>query len=264
MSSSFSGSGTSFDVPDRICDLAKTIGPVAESLFDAVQQTVNSVGWLIQAGAKVLAAFGVPGADTVVRAVDDIRNFVNRVGEFLGVLAEVIKGVAMPWLLPEYADKWAEISNRTGVVAQTLGPQDLRAPGAQDWTGEAAEAYRALARKYVETAEFASETAMEHSQRLDVAAKEGQDLYCALFGFLQALVSFITSMTFKASNILTLAFAVIEVITNGIELLNKTIEAVQALLDFAKNQNQAFQEITAALAAAEHYFPGGTWPRPTI
>lgn len=249
------------DTPDQICTKTEDILPDAQEILQKIQSAIETLGgWLLE-GFKLIDGFiGTSVASALDKALADFQAFLDQLGKMVQKIYEIIEGIAMPWILPGYAEKWTEISNRMGTISEILGPEALRAPGAQEWTGQAAQRYQDLAAKYVETALYGRNIAYSQSALIQESAYQAQSLYFTILGLIIAIIASIALASVEAGTIVGIPAAIITLIAESFPLSESIINAVIELLMFVKQQVEAFMQIKGSLEAATHVFPNNAWP----
>lgn len=240
-----------------------TIEPQGEGVFRLVQSGLETVQGWINAGFKLIDA--IFDIDSVLEKINEAFNKMKEVMEILRKVAEkvleAIKGVFMPWIMPDYADKWLQISNDLANVAEVAGPEGLRAPGSLQWTGQAADEYRKRAAESCEAAEFASTTASEYSAALADAAHRGQQLYLELLLLVVAIIAEILLAAVEAGTIVGIPAAIITLLAGVVPLEVAIVATITALFEFVKNQVTTFNLLKDSIKSAENVFPGQAWPK---
>ncbi len=250
------------ETPSQLQCQVPRIEPLGLEVLGKVQQALNKVGGWVSKGAKLLDGLGIGGVlDGVRQALDKMNEVMDAVRMVAEKMFEAIKGVFMPWIMPSYADKWLQISNDMTNVAQTIGPTGLRAPASPDWTGVAADEYRARATESVEAAEFASQTASDYSAALADAAHQGQQLYIELLLLITAFIADLLMASVEAGTIVGIPAAIIQLASTALPLASTIAATIKQLFDFIANQVTTFQQLKASLESASHVFPGQAWPK---
>lgn len=267
MSTISTGGGASSDVPNQICQRSNEIWPDAQDLLNFIEGAVNTVGgWIMDGFSFLNSIFGAfdifDVKSKIEQAINDFQSFMQALKEMVDKIQEILHGIFMPWIMPQYGDKWATIADHMWNVSSLLQPEGVRAPGSPQWRGEAAESYRMLVDKYKSAAEFASDIAIQHSDRLHESAVQAQELYIAILGLIIAIILTIVAAGIEAGTIVGIPVAIATLIKEGADLVGSIIDTIIELVTFIADQVQAFIGIVAALQAAEFHFPGGAWPKP--
>lgn len=250
------------ETPSQLQCQVPRVEPLGQGVLDQVQRALNKVSGWVSKGFELLDGLGIGGVlDGVRQALDKMNQVMDALRRVAEKAIEAIKGVFMPWIMPSYADKWLQISNDMTNVAQTIGPTGLRAPGSPDWTGVAADEYRARAAESVEAAEFASQTAGDYSAALADAAHQGQQLYIELLLLIAALIADLLLASVEAGTIVGIPAAIIQLVATALPLEVAIAATIKQLFDFIKNQVTTFQQLKASLESASHVFPGQAWSK---
>lgn len=248
--------------PTKLQDRVPRLEPLSTDVLNQVQRALEKVqGWINQ-GFKLLENFGLGSVlEKINEALAKMQQVMDAVRKVAEKMFEAIKGVFMPWIMPEYANKWLQISNDMDNVANALGPRGLRAPNSPDWTGVAADAYRVKADKSVKAAEFASKTASEYSEALADAAHRGQQLYLELLLLVIAIIADLLLASVEAATIVGIPAAIIQLVATVLPLEIAIANTIKSLFEFIKNQATTFMQLKSALESAQDVFPGQAWPK---
>lgn len=250
--------------PNAIMQDYHQVMPTADGVLGGLMRILDKVNGWISAGAKFISSiFGKnPISDALNAVSTGIQKFqqlMRKLQEIVQKLAEILKGIAMPFILPQYADRWQQISDKYGQVSEGIGPDGLRAPGNADWTGRAATQYQIASGQYCAAAAFASATAAAHSARLSEAATQGQQLYMAIGALIVSIILAIIGVATKSGTIIgipaAVAQAIFEVAKHGLAIAG----IVMQFKAFIKKQEAGVEAIKAELEASTDHFPNGVW-----
>lgn len=250
--------------PSLLIKRRDEIMPNANDVLGRLNSVLSKVqGWMAQGFKLINSIFGstpIGGVlQKIITAIQQFRDLMDKLQQLVTKLVEIMRGIFMPWILPSYADRWYTISENYREVAVGIGPQGLRAPGNSDWTGQAASQYQKVSATYAEAANFGSDTASQHGDRLNDLSQKGQSMYIAIGGLIASIIAAVVTVATATGTVVGIPVAVVEATVAIPPLIMEAVGVIQKIMDLANTMKSEMHQIKDAMINAKQYFPGGAW-----
>jgi hypothetical protein len=188
------------------------------------------------------------------------QKMVDMAESFWEIIKDLLKGVAAPAYMFEYAYEWAGVR---GIASTVAGELTLPVVGiSQDWTGTAATAYSTTVAPQSSAAGEVGTISTQTATALTTCAAAASAFYVAvgviIFQAIAALTGAVIALGSLVFSLAGIAMAIGEIsVSSG--LVIASVSTLTALL-----VAQASQMATLHGAAVDNTsFPGGHWPRAT-
>lgn len=244
------------DTPEKLQTLPQEVLQHAYHLEDGIKIAL-AANLVTPAGTLTLSAGTAATLFTIYqKKLPELEELVNK------TIFECIQGVFMPWYMPIYSEKWKNIAHGMQTIANELGPQGLRDPGASGWTGQAAQKYQELAEKYAKAAEEAGDFANEHRKQLQTTADEAKNLYYTLLSNIAEIIpTFILLALELSAGPVGVVAALITIIPAMSTYITSVIDIIREFDLFMSGQKSTYDDLDHALLKVEGAFPNRSWPK---
>jgi uncharacterized protein YukE len=231
----------------------------ASKLSSGVNEVSAKLNGFVSTTNSMLSQWYIPGfvKDAVKWLAEKLVSLAEAVW---GKIVELMKGIAAPGYMIDYAWNWESVKETATGVASELSPQIVDI--SQDWKGQAATAYASAIAPQSAAAAQIGTIADKTAVSLGICAAAGVAFYVALGIIIFQLIASLVAATIAVGSIIFswagLGIVVADAgITTG--LIIAAVTTLSACLAAQASQMVALH----GSAADQTSFPGGQWPKAT-
>jgi uncharacterized protein YukE len=231
----------------------------AHKLRSGVDKVPGKLNDFVASTNSTLSKWYIPGfvkdavkwlAEKLIHLAEDVWNKI----------VELMKGIAAPGYMIDYAWNWESVNGTATGVASELSPEVVGI--SQDWQGQAATAYANAITPQSGAAAQIGSIADKTATCLTICAAAGVAFYVALgIIIFQLLASLVAAIIAEGTIVFSWAGLFVVVTDAGIStgLIIAAVTTLSALLAAQASQMVSLH----GLAAGQTSFPGGHWPKAT-
>lgn len=231
----------------------------ASKLRSGVNQVPGKLNDFASATNSTLNKWYIPGfvKDAVKWLAEKLIHLAEAVWN---KIVELMKGIAAPGYMIDYAWKWESIKGTASGVASELSPEVVDI--SQDWKGQAATAYAEAIAPQSDAASQIGTIADKTSTSLAVCAAAGIAFYIALGIIIFQLLAALVAAIIAEGTIVFSAVGLGVVVLNAGITTGLIIAAVTTLGACLATQASQMASLHGS-AVDQTKFPGGNWPKAT-